>query len=53
MHYHGNGPKVFFVKSHARWLRGELRHVDGYFRMMWPPLGYRHSPLQLAFGFYA
>jgi hypothetical protein len=48
---HGEGPRAFFVKSHVRWLRGELRHVEGYFRMMAHPLGYRSSALQLAFGF--
>jgi hypothetical protein len=48
---HGDGPKVFFVKAHVRWLNGELHHVENYLRMMSPPLGCRHTPLQLTFGF--
>ncbi len=52
MSNHGNGPKVFLVKAHVRWLRGELHYVESYFRMMSPPLGFRHSSLQLTFGFY-
>jgi hypothetical protein len=53
MDEHDADPKVFFVKAHVRWRNGELFHVEGYFRMIWPPVGYRRSPLQLAFGFYA
>jgi hypothetical protein len=48
---HDQGPRVFFVKSHARWLHGDLHHVEAYFRTMSPPLGFRHSALQLTFGF--
>lgn len=48
---HDDGPRAFFVKSHVRWLRGELHHVDSYIRTMSHPLGYRHSALQLTFGF--
>jgi hypothetical protein len=48
---HGEGPRAFFVKPHVRWQKGELHHVDGYFRMMSHPLGYRRSALQLTFGF--
>ena len=51
MHYHGNGPKVFFVKAHARWLNGKRRYVEGYLRGMSPPLGVERSSLQLTFGF--
>lgn len=51
MSYHGAGPKVFFVKAHARWLNGKLHHVEGYLRAMSLPLGFERSSLQLTFGF--
>lgn len=51
MHNHGNSPKVFFVKAHARWLNGKLHHVEGYLRAMSPLFGFEPSPLQLTFGF--
>jgi hypothetical protein len=51
MQLHGEGPKVFFVKAHAKWLNGKLQHVESYLRAMTPPLGFEHSSLQLTFGF--